>query len=137
MDMQERINTYWSKRADEFSDARYTDMQGVKRKLWSDLIRAHLPEKEHLKVLDLGTGAGFFAFLLHDLGAQVTAIDYSEDMLANARKNAEKPGIRISPSCRWMRRTSVLKMRALILSSPAMSPGPCRIRQRPIRNWHG
>ena len=92
MDMQERINTYWSKRADEFGDARYTDMLGVKRKLWSDLIRAHLPEKEHLKVLDLGTGAGFFAFLLHDLGAQVTAIDYSEDMLANARKNAEKLG---------------------------------------------
>ena len=92
MEMIERINDYWSKRADEFGDARYTDMQGKKRKLWTDLIKKNLPEKNTVCALDLGTGAGFFSFLLSDLGCSVTAIDYSEEMLKNARQNAEKLG---------------------------------------------
>lgn len=31
MDMQERINQYWSKRADEFGDARYRDLHSKNR----------------------------------------------------------------------------------------------------------
>lgn len=92
MEIQERINTYWSKRADEFGDARYTDMNSEKKEKWSNLIRLHLPNKEKLRVLDLGTGAGFFSFILSDLGCHVTGIDYSEDMLANAEKNCERLG---------------------------------------------
>lgn len=88
--MQERINAYWSKRADEFGDARYTDMQGQKRKDWSTLIGKVLPEKHPIRSLDLGTGAGFFSFILSDLGCEVIGVDYSEEMLKNARKNAEK-----------------------------------------------
>ena len=42
--------------------------------------------------MDLGTGAGFFAFILHDLGCSVTGIDYSEAMLKNTRKNCERLG---------------------------------------------
>lgn len=92
MELQERINAYWSKRADEFGDARYMDMQGKKRELWSDLIAPHLPEKEGIRALDLGTGAGFFAFIMYDLGCQVTGIDYSEAMLKNAQKNCDRLG---------------------------------------------
>ena len=94
MDMQERINTYWSKRADEFGDARYKDMQGAKREKWTSLIRRHLPDKNTIRALDLGTGAGFFSFLLSDLGCEVTGIDYSDEMLKNARINAERLGYR-------------------------------------------
>ena len=68
MAIQERINDYWSKRADEFGDARYTDMQSEKRENWTKLIEAHLPEKRPLRALDVGTGAGFFSFILRDLG---------------------------------------------------------------------
>ncbi len=100
MEIQERINTYWSKRADEFGDARYTDMQGEKRGNWTRLIEAHLPEKRPLRALDLGTGAGFFSFLLRDLGCEVTGIDYSEEMLNNAHKNAERLGY---PDIRFLR----------------------------------
>lgn len=92
MDMMDRINSYWSKRADEFGDARYTDMQSAKRENWTKLIVAHLPEKRPLRALDLGTGAGFYSFILSDLGCTVTGIDYSEEMLKNARRNAERLG---------------------------------------------
>ena len=92
MEIQERINAYWSRRADEFGDARYTDMHSKKREAWTKLIARHLPERKPIRALDLGTGAGFFSFLLYDLGCQVTGIDYSEAMLKNARRNAERLG---------------------------------------------
>jgi len=94
MEIIERINQYWSKRADEFGDARYADMQNEKRERWLSLIKGNLPAKENIKALDLGTGAGYFSFLLKELGCKVTAIDYSQEMLKNARKNCER--LRIS-----------------------------------------
>ncbi len=90
MEIQERINAYWSRRADEFGNARYTDMQGKKRENWTKLIAQHLPQQKPIHALDLGTGAGFFSFILNDLGCQVTGIDYSEEMLKNAHLNAER-----------------------------------------------
>ena len=92
MEIQERINAYWSRRADEFGDARYTDMQSKKREDWTKLIGQHLPQGKPVRALDLGTGAGFFSFILRDLGCRVTGIDYSEEMLKNARLNAERLG---------------------------------------------
>ena len=90
MDMQERIGAYWSKRADEFGDARYRELHSRKREEWEALLRAHLPARRPVRALDLGTGAGFFAFLLHDLGCTVTGIDYTQAMIDNALRNAEK-----------------------------------------------
>ena len=40
------------------------------------------------KILDVGTGPGFFAILLAEAGYQVTAIDYTEEMLKEAQQNA-------------------------------------------------
>ena len=92
MEMMDRINTYWSRRADEFSDARRLDLDGPLRGIWTMIIREHLPQKRPLRALDLGTGAGVFAFMLADLGCEVTGIDYSNDMIAHARQNARDLG---------------------------------------------
>ena len=94
MEIREEINAYWSKRADEFGDARYTDMQGEKHEKWKALIKSFLPEKKEIRALDLGTGAGFFSFILSELGCKVTGIDYSEDMLRNAHANSKKLGFK-------------------------------------------
>lgn len=93
MELIDRIDRYWSKRADEFGDARYADMQNEKREQWLSLIKSNLPEKERIRALDLGCGAGYFSFLLKELGCEVTAIDYSREMLKNAEKNAVRLGI--------------------------------------------
>ena len=92
MEMMDRINTYWSRRAEEFSDARRLDLDGPLRGVWTALIREYLPKKQPLRALDLGTGAGFFAFMLADLGCEVTGIDYSGNMVEHARKNARELG---------------------------------------------
>lgn len=45
-------------------------------------------EKEELKVLDVGCGPGFFPIILAEAGYNVTAVDYTEEMLEKARENA-------------------------------------------------
>ena len=57
---------------------------------WTENLKKHLPKGEprNVKVLDVGTGPGFFAILLAEAGYQVTAVDYTEEMLKEAGKNA-------------------------------------------------
>lgn len=92
MNMQTRIDQYWSKRADEFGDARYLDLHSKNREDWTRVIQSYLPDCKTVHALDLGTGAGFFSFLLYDLGCKVTGIDYSQAMIDNALKIQEKLG---------------------------------------------
>ncbi|WP_411683151.1 class I SAM-dependent methyltransferase [Clostridium thailandense] len=92
MELKEKINDYWSKRADEFGECRLKDLEGFQRKIWTDIISELVPSGKGLRALDIGTGAGFYAFLLYDLGFEVTAVDYSQNMIDNAIKNSEKLG---------------------------------------------
>lgn len=92
MEIQEKINNYWSKRADQFSECRLKDLEGFQREIWTNIISEKIPKGDGLRVLDVGTGAGFYAFLLADLGFDVTAIDYSHNMIENAINNSKKLG---------------------------------------------
>lgn len=85
---QDKLNTYWSIRAqpyDEFQGAR--DQNPGYRQLWMDLFTQTLPPGP-LDVLDVGTGSGYVAILLAELGHRVTATDLAEDMLDHARHHA-------------------------------------------------
>ena len=69
-------------------------MADARRTMWRDkllsLLGNQFPEKEpkEIKILDVGTGPGFFAILLAEAGYQVTAVDYTEEMLKEAQSNA-------------------------------------------------
>lgn len=67
------------------------DLAGPAHNIWLNFIKENLPKKEvKIRALDTGTGAGFFAFLMAEAGCEVTGIDYSDDMIAEAKANAEK-----------------------------------------------
>lgn len=89
---RERIDRYCSRRADEFSGLRMRDYEGVMRKNYADIFAACIPCPKGGTVLDMGTGAGFFSFILAGLGWRVTGVDFSAEMLENARKNADALG---------------------------------------------
>ena len=59
---------------------------------WSEILKNHAP-CEKGKVLDIGTGPGFFAVLMGRMGWQVTGIDCSEKMVETAARNAGKAGV--------------------------------------------
>lgn len=76
---------------------RYPD----ERQAWRRLVAAVLGDPAHsamprLRVLDVGTGTGVLAMLAAELGHDVTGIDLSEGMLAQARRRALDAGIAVT-----------------------------------------
>ena len=85
------LQEYWTKRSDTYSMQNLTEMMSWKRDMWRDLILAHsgrTDEKQDLKILDIGTGPGFFAINLALAGNDVTAVDITDEMLSHAKENA-------------------------------------------------
>ena len=86
MELNRRIEKYWDGRSEHFSRSRRLELDGVDGAAWRTILKKNLPEGK-LKILDVGTGAGFFAAILSKLGHEVTAIDMSAKMLDEAEKN--------------------------------------------------
>lgn len=87
MRISERIEKYWDTRSADFSRVRRLEIEGADFAAWNEIIKKHLPAGKNLKVLDVGTGAGFFTVLFSKLGHKVTGVDMSSKMLQEAEKN--------------------------------------------------
>lgn len=85
--ISKRIEKYWDTRSADFSRVRRMEIEGADFSAWNEIIKKHLPANKNLKVLDVGTGAGFFAVLFSKIGCKVTGVDMSKKMLAEAEKN--------------------------------------------------
>lgn len=92
------IENYWSNRAEGYSDQNKAELAGMQRNAWRDVVCAHMPdkEKEEIKILDIGTGPGFFPIMLAGNGYRVNAVDYTPEMLVKARENAGELNERIT-----------------------------------------
>lgn len=95
-EMVEGLTSYWTERSTSYSEQNMEEMNNWKRDVWRNLILKYAPEKETLRVLDVGTGPGFFSMNLALAGHEVTAVDITEDMLAYARKNACAYGAKVN-----------------------------------------
>lgn len=92
----EGIQTYWNKRADSYSISNIEELNNFKREAWLKLLLENSPQKEKMKVLDIGTGPGLFAILMSLAGHEVTAVDVSDGMLENAKENAKQYNLDIN-----------------------------------------
>lgn len=92
----EENREYWTGRASGYSEVNRLELSTAQRRKWKDCLREeltrHFPARllAELSVLEVGTGPGFFAILLRELGCAVTAIDLTPAMLAEAKENAGK-----------------------------------------------
>ena len=85
---------YWTGRAAGYSEVNRLELSTEQRQKWKDCLRTEITKQfpnfpaEELHVLEVGTGPGFFAILLRELGCDVTAIDLTPAMLREAKENA-------------------------------------------------
>ncbi|AFQ42620.1 class I SAM-dependent methyltransferase [Desulfosporosinus meridiei] len=93
MDMQNRIEKYWEGEASRYSEGIWQEVNSFKKLAWSDLLEHYRPAGNPLRVLDIGTGPGFFTLLTAEMGFNVTAVDCSQNMLLEAQKNLEQLGL--------------------------------------------
>ena len=97
--LQENLQ-YWTGRAEGYSAVNQEELRSNReawRRCLGEEIRAALPDREtsSIRVLEAGTGPGFFAILLAEEGYDVTAVDLTPAMLSEARKNAGELAERI------------------------------------------
>lgn len=84
--LNRRIENYWDERSEHFSKARRLELDSADAVAWRTIFKKNLPVGK-LKILDVGTGAGFFAAILSKLGHSVIGVDMSTKMLGEAEKN--------------------------------------------------
>ena len=101
----EEIESYWSTRTEGYSEVNEKELKGMQKKAWLEVLEdgfcgkvsmekecneENPDKKESLKILDIGTGPGFFSMILAEAGYHVTAVDYTPGMLEKAAENAAK-----------------------------------------------
>lgn len=93
------IKNYWGKRASSYSSQNKAELESYKHNVWRNLILNNSPKKEVLKVLDIGCGPGEFSIIMAEDGHEVTGVDITEEMLQQARANAEKYNVQLDLKC--------------------------------------
>ena len=86
--IKREITDYWTGRVEKFEQLRLDELNSDKRGRWLDELRRHLPRGRKLNILDIGTGTGFFAFILAAQGHWVTGIDLTAEMINGARRTS-------------------------------------------------
>ncbi|CAM4070684.1 class I SAM-dependent methyltransferase [Corynebacterium frankenforstense] len=105
--LQARLDRYWSDRAAAYHGNQMHGRRArVDRELWSGVFAAHLPAAP-ARILDCGTGSGYLAFLLADLGHDVVGVDTAEGMLAAARTELDCRRRAGAPEARFVRADAV------------------------------
>ncbi|OBR97127.1 putative methyltransferase YcgJ [Clostridium ragsdalei P11] len=94
MNLQNMVEDNWSKAAENYSNNIQKELNSFKRNAWIEIILENAPKKEKLNILDVGTGPGFFAIILSLAGHKVTAVDCTEEMIIQAKKNAQESGVK-------------------------------------------
>lgn len=88
------MNEYWDERSASYSEMNMRQFYSSKD-VWENAVFSHVREDRCLKVLDIGTGPGFFAILAALRGHDVTAVDMNENMLRQAGYNAGQVGANV------------------------------------------
>lgn len=98
-ELLDELEIYWSGRTEGYSEVNKKELQGIQRSAWLKVFEEQFEkvagkiadgEKKSLRILDIGTGPGFFPRILAEAGYHVTAVDYTTEMLEKAKENAEE-----------------------------------------------
>jgi len=100
-ELLKEIQDYWTRRSSSYSDLVNDELKERDNDRFKNVILKNIKEHEKnighkiKKVLDIGTGPGFFAIMLSKEGYDVTAVDYTPAMLEKAANNAKIFGVNV------------------------------------------
>ena len=94
--IEDRVVRYWTIRSHDFGAVRKNELGNIMGRRWQEELEAQLPQGSPLNILDVGTGTGFFAILMAQLGHKVTGIDLTPAMLEEAAAMAAGLGLDIA-----------------------------------------
>lgn len=93
--MEQRVRHYWTLRSHDFGTVRKNELDNDMGQRWLCELEKLLPDGKNLRILDVGTGTGFFAILLSQAGHQVEGVDLTPAMLSEAQEVAAQRGLSI------------------------------------------
>ena len=94
-EMEDKLVKNWGDSSAGYGSSIRGELDGPKRAAWLNLIIEGAGGPGPFKILDVGTGPGFFPIILTEAGHEVTGIDAVESMLEEARANAAARGLAI------------------------------------------
>jgi len=83
---------YWTQDAENYGQIIADELSSFRVEAWQKLLAEKLPAGTR-NILDLGCGPAFFSIILAKMGYQVTAVDSSAGMLAQARNMITHAGV--------------------------------------------
>ena len=91
--VHERSLQYWSGRAPEYSELHERELASERGETLARFLRVQPAVAAGGDVLDLACGSGIMGIVCADAGAFVVGVDFSAQMLEQARANAERHGV--------------------------------------------
>lgn len=90
MNLKSENMKYWEERAESYALVNRDELKDKEGKRWLEELECHIctADKHKIRILDIGTGPGFFAIILAKAGYRVTAVDFAREMLEQAAVNA-------------------------------------------------
>ncbi|MDO3410327.1 methyltransferase domain-containing protein [Saccharibacillus sp. CPCC 101409] len=88
MSKLEAVSKYWTSGADGYDKVIHTQFRSRREvAFWQKRLSEGLGERTAQRVLDVGTGPGFFSILLSRMGHRPEAVDASPGMVERAKRN--------------------------------------------------
>ncbi len=92
-DVHDRSLAYWSGRAPEYSRLHEDELASERGASLAAVLEGLPKAVPGARVLDLGCGSGLLSIVLAGKGCAVTGVDFSADMLEQARANTAAHGV--------------------------------------------
>lgn len=83
--VKEKTKGYWTKRAESFSETRHEELHSEQAAYWRAEIAMNVYIKKDMRILDVGCGTAYFEAVLAPLGAKVTGVDLTPEMIEQGK----------------------------------------------------